>query len=94
MTGLRGAFARPVSFPVYGHVSSIRPTIDHNTLTDAFLSFLLKAAESLQDVGSDYIFDVDIRDYNLWMLETIPVILILFDAGRRRAFWDSVQTAV
>src|SRR5690242_3799096 len=39
----------------------------------------LKAAEMLQTVGSDYVFDLDIRDYNLWMQEEIPVILILFD---------------
>ena len=56
-----------------------------------FLSVQLKAAESLQAVGSDYVFDVDIRDYNLWMLERWPVILILFDASRRRAFWLPIQ---
>src|SRR5262245_44692073 len=51
----------------------------------------LKAAETLQTVGSDYVFDLDIRDYNLWMLESWPVILILFDASRRRAYWLAVQ---
>jgi hypothetical protein len=56
-----------------------------------FLSVQLKAAESLQAVGSDYVFDVDIRDYNLRMLERMPVILILFDASRRRAYWLAVQ---
>src|SRR5262249_12808174 len=55
-------------------------------------SLQLKAAESLQAVGADYVFDVDIRDYNLWMLERMPVILILFDASRRQAFWISVQS--
>jgi hypothetical protein len=51
----------------------------------------LKAAETLRVVGSDYVFDVDIRDFHLWMLEEMPVILILFDASRRRAFWLHVQ---
>src|SRR5262245_16211824 len=51
----------------------------------------LKAAETLQAVGSDYVFDLDIRDYNLWMLEKAPVILVLFDASRRRAYWLPVQ---
>jgi Domain of unknown function (DUF4365) len=51
----------------------------------------LKAAESLPVVGSDYYFDLDIRDYHLWMQERTPVILILFDAGQRRAYWHSVQ---
>src|SRR5262249_15104063 len=56
-----------------------------------YVSLQLKAAESLQADGADYVYDVDIRDHNLWMLETMPVILILFDAPRRRAFWVSVQ---
>src|ERR1700722_15053823 len=45
-----------------------------------FLSLQLKAAESLRAVGSDYVFKVDIRDFNLWMLERMPVILGLFAA--------------
>jgi hypothetical protein len=51
----------------------------------------LKAAESLQPAGPHYLFDLDLRDYNLWMLEEAPVILILFDAGRRRAYWLAMQ---
>jgi hypothetical protein len=51
----------------------------------------LKAAETLRAVGSDYVFDLDVRDYNLWMLDNSPVILILFDASRRRAYWLPVQ---
>jgi hypothetical protein len=51
----------------------------------------LKAAETLQAVDSDYVFDLDVRDYNLWTRETMPVILILFDASRRRAYWLDVQ---
>jgi hypothetical protein len=55
------------------------------------VSLQLKAAQTLQAVGSDYVFDVDIRDYNLWMSEKFPVMLILFDASRRRAYWLDVQ---
>jgi hypothetical protein len=51
----------------------------------------LKAEESLQLVRSEYVYDLDIRDYNLWMMEEIPVILILFDASRRRAYWLYIQ---
>ena len=56
------------------------------------VSVQLKAAETLQAVGSDYVFDVDIRDYNLWIRERWPVILILFDASRRRAYWLDFQS--
>ncbi len=51
----------------------------------------LKAAEMLPAVGADYVFDLDVRDYHLWMREEVPVILILFDASRTRAFWIQVQ---
>jgi hypothetical protein len=51
----------------------------------------LKAAERLRLSGTDHVFDVDIRDYNLWMAELSPVYLILYDASLRRAFWLPVQ---
>jgi len=51
----------------------------------------LKASEKLEISESDRLFDLDIRDYNLWMAESMPVILVLFDASRRRAFWIHVQ---
>jgi hypothetical protein len=51
----------------------------------------LKATESLEEVAGEYVFDVELRDYNLWNVEKMPVILVLFDAKRRRAFWLSVQ---
>lgn len=51
----------------------------------------VKASETLETVGMDYVFDLDIRDYNLWRREEAPVILILFAASRRRAYWLRVQ---
>jgi hypothetical protein len=53
--------------------------------------FQFKAMDRLDEQGTDYVYDLDIRDYNLWMREESPVILILFDATRRRAFWLPVQ---
>jgi len=47
--------------------------------------------ESLDERRTAYVYDLDIRDYNLWIREKSPVILILFDAVRRRAFWLAVQ---
>src|SRR5215468_1494947 len=35
----------------------------------------LKAAETLPTDGRNYVFDLGIRDYNLWMQERMPVIL-------------------
>jgi hypothetical protein len=53
--------------------------------------FQLKAMEALRLAGTVYVFDLDIRDYNLWIREEILVVLVLFDARRRRAFWICVQ---
>jgi hypothetical protein len=53
--------------------------------------FQLKASESVVRSGNDFAFDLDVRDHNLWKVERSPVILVLFDAGRRRAFWVHVQ---
>jgi hypothetical protein len=55
------------------------------------ISIQIKAAETLAQAGRDYVFDLDVRDYNLWMMEPMPVFLILFDASRRRAYWLDVQ---
>lgn len=51
----------------------------------------LKASETLTRSGDGFVFDLDIRDYALWTREPMPVILILFDASRRRAYWLYVQ---
>src|SRR5437762_4920473 len=53
--------------------------------------FQFKAAERLEESGSDYVYDLDNRDYNLWLLEKTPVIVSLYDATRRRAYWLHVQ---
>ena len=34
---------------------------------------------------------MDIRDYNLWTREKMPVIFVLYDATRRRAYWLTIQ---
>lgn len=51
----------------------------------------LKAAERLQKIGADYVFDLDIRDYNLWTPNRVPVILILYEASRNQAYWLPIQ---
>lgn len=53
--------------------------------------FQLKAAESLTRSGENFSYDLDVRDYNLWRVEQMPVILVLFDATDRRGYWVHVQ---
>jgi len=38
------------------------------------------------------VYGLEIRDYNLWIVENSPVFLVLFDATRRRAYWLHVQS--
>jgi hypothetical protein len=54
--------------------------------------FQVKAAETLKGNATEYVYDVDRRDLNLWMWERTPVILVLFDAAVRRGYWLHVQS--
>jgi hypothetical protein len=77
--------------PDYGY-DLLLFTYDQQGFAEPGLAFLqLKAAETLEPSGADYVFDVDIRDYHLWITESYPVFLVLFDASRRRAYWLHVQ---
>jgi hypothetical protein len=75
----------------YGYDLILYTHDEHGYAEPGIVSLQLKAAESLKPIGAGYPFDLDIRDYNLWMLEEFPVILILYDASRRRAYWLDVQ---
>jgi hypothetical protein len=67
-------------------------TYDEQGYVEPGLAYLqLKASEVLTPSGSDYVFELDIRDFNLWMLERVPVFLVLFEASRRRGYWVFVQ---
>jgi hypothetical protein len=77
--------------PDYGYDLSIT-TCDVDGYVENGLIFLqLKASESLPSVGSDFVFDASVRDYILWTNERFPVMLILDDAGRERAYWLHIQ---
>ena len=54
--------------------------------------FQLKASDAAVLKGENYAYDLDLRDYNLWRFENQPVILVLFDAVRRRACWLHIQS--
>lgn len=75
----------------YGY-DLILSTFDEQGYVEPGLLFIqLKASESLKRIRSAYAFDLDVRDYNLWILQRAPVILILFDAAKSRAYWLAVQ---
>jgi hypothetical protein len=67
-------------------------TFDERGYTErGVVFFQVKASETLQAVGRAYVFDLDVRDYNVWICEEMPVILILFDALSERGVWLPMQ---
>lgn len=53
----------------------------------------LKASEVLKSQLNEpnYFFDLDTRDYRLWIDEPNPVFLILYEATTRRGYWLYTQ---
>jgi hypothetical protein len=51
----------------------------------------LKASEKWRASGDNFVFDMNLRDCMRWTREPMPVILVLFDASQRRAYWLYVQ---
>jgi hypothetical protein len=78
--------------PDYGYDMVLFTYDEQGYLEPGSVYLQLKAGEILEAVRADFVFDLDIRDYNLWMLEEMPVILILFGALRRRAYWVCIQS--
>jgi hypothetical protein len=54
--------------------------------------FQLKASDFLETQKGNFTYDIDIKHYNLWKDESLPVILVLFDPSKRRAYWLHVQS--
>jgi hypothetical protein len=75
----------------YGYDLTLVTFDDQGYAEPGFVFLQLKAAETLDRSGTNYVFDLDVRDYRLWTVEVMPVILVLFDATRRRAYWLHVQ---
>jgi hypothetical protein len=75
----------------YGYDLNVITYDSHGYVEPGLFFLQLKASETLNESGRDYLFDLDVRDHNLWMMELLPVFLVLFDASRRRAYWLLVQ---
>src|SRR5262245_45580182 len=75
----------------YGYDPVLFTYDEQGYLEPGLVYFQLKAMERLEKRGANYVYDLDIRDYNLWVREKMPVVLLLYDAGRRRAYWRCVQ---
>ena len=56
-----------------------------------FVFFQVKATAKRKVVDAHVVFDIDVRDYHLWLFEKHPVILILYDAAEACAHWMSIK---
>lgn len=75
----------------YGYDLVMRTHDSDGFIEAGSVLFQLKSSDNLVASGGMYSFDMDTRDYNLWRAEVMPVVLILFDAVARRAYWLPVQ---
>jgi hypothetical protein len=75
----------------YGYDLLMSTFDDRGYVEPGSVYFQFKAKETLDGVGAHHAYDMDIRDYNLWTREKMPVIFVLYDATRRRAYWLTIQ---
>jgi Domain of unknown function (DUF4365) len=76
----------------YGY-DLLMSTFDEDGEVEAGMVYLqLKATDRIKVVGNAVSFSMDIRDYNLWTKEPLPVFLIVYDAKKKRAYWLYVQS--
>jgi hypothetical protein len=88
---LEGGHTTQVWFHDYGYDLSMTTYDENGQVEPGPAHFQLKASESLSASSRGFSFDIDVRDYNLWQSERMPVYLILHDAGKKRAYWLDVQ---
>lgn len=75
----------------YGYDLVVMTFDEHGYAEPGQLFLQLKGTEKLVARGENYSFDLDVRDYNLWKDESQPVLLVLFCATTRRAYWLHTQ---
>jgi hypothetical protein len=77
----------------YGYDLAVNTFDGDGLIEPGSILIQLKASESLKphSDNTSYSFDLDVRDYNLWIKELNPVFLILFEASSTRAYWLYLQ---
>jgi hypothetical protein len=82
-------FTSEVKTKDYGYDLTVNTFDGDGLIEPGAILIQLKASETLEihPDGVSYVFDLDVRDYNLWVMEPNPVLLILYEAKSRRAYW-------
>lgn len=87
-----GHVAEPVLYD-YGYDAFVFTYDEHGELEPGPILVQLKATDHLnvlQD-GKTISFSLDRRDLKVWLREADPVVLVVYDAQKERAFWLFVQ---
>ncbi|MBY0230702.1 MAG: DUF4365 domain-containing protein [Gemmataceae bacterium] len=88
---LESGHAAQAMHPDYSYDLLMRTFDERGMVEPGHAYWQLKASETWVASGDGIAYDVDIRDHNLWRMEPMPVILALYDAGRKRAWWLHLQ---
>ncbi len=75
----------------YGYDLAMRTFDDRGYVEPDSILFQIKAHEKLDEPRTAPSIDVNIRDYNLWTNEQIPVIVVVYDVSRSQAYWIYFQ---
>ncbi len=75
----------------YGYDLAMRTFDDQGYIEPDSILFQIKAQENLDLSRSVVCIDLNIRDYNLWINEQLPVIVILYDVSQALAYWVYFQ---
>jgi len=75
----------------YGYDLEMKTYDEEGFIEPGLVYFQIKASDNPKEVSDAYVYDLDIRDYNLWKTELTLIVLVLYDAIHRRAYWLDVK---
>jgi hypothetical protein len=77
----------------YGYDLFVETYDEDGYIENDVIRIQLKATDRLEKMrrGDSIGIDIDVRHYELWKDELMPVFLVLYDAQERKAYWVHVQ---
>ncbi|PSW49608.1 DUF4365 domain-containing protein [Photobacterium leiognathi] len=75
----------------YGYDVSVYTHNCNGEYENGVIYFQLKATDNLRLTKDSPVFDMDIRDIDLYAYEIMPVVIVLYDASRSIAYWEFIH---
>jgi hypothetical protein len=77
----------------YGYDGTINTFNERGEAENLYVFFQLKSTDNIQksDKKSSFVFDLSKRDLELWLYNSNPVILLLYDAQEDVAYYADLQ---